>query len=153
MPDQLGPGAGIAVVGLINDEQLEEIGRHPIQPAGQGLDAGDLDRGRKVHRAVGGDDAMAQADRIKGPAGLIEQLHPVDKNANAVPIGSGLLGDVGEDDGFAAAGGQNKQDGAVASEKGEPDALNGLELVGTQGEGHGPAAMAIRKFRVCRKSI
>ena len=64
----------------------------------------------------------------------------MDENANAVPIGSGLLGDVGEDNGFAAAGGQDKQDGAVASEKGEPDALNGLELVGTQGEGHGATA-------------
>ena len=64
----------------------------------------------------------------------------MDKNANAVPVGSGLLGEVGEDDGLAAAGGQDKQDGAVASEKGEPDALNGLELVGTQGEGHGATA-------------
>ena len=77
----------------------------------------------------------------------------MDKNANAVSIGSGLLGDVGEDDGFAAAGGQDKEDGAVSGEEGEPDALNGLVLVGAQGEGHGPAAITIRKFRVCRKSI
>ena len=64
----------------------------------------------------------------------------MDKNANAVSIGSGLLGEGGEDDGFAAAGGQDKEDGAVASEEGEPDALNGLELVGTQGKGHGATA-------------
>ena len=63
---------------------------------------------------------------------MIKQLHPVDENANAVPVGCGLLGDVGEDDGFAAAGGQDKQDGAVPGEEGEPDALNGLELVRTQ---------------------
>jgi hypothetical protein len=64
----------------------------------------------------------------------------VDKNANAVPLGSGLLGDVGENDGFAAACWQHKEDGAVPGEEGEPDAVDGLLLVGPQGEGHGPIA-------------
>jgi hypothetical protein len=41
----------------------------------------------------------------------------------------------------------------VPGEEGEPDALNGLELVRTQSEGHRPAAITTRKFRVCRKSI
>jgi len=149
VPDQLGPGAGIAVVGLINDEQLEEIRRHQVLPAGQGLDAGDLDWGRQVHRAVGGDDAMAQADRIEGPAGLIEQLHPVHQHGDAVPLGSGLLGDVAENDGFAAACWQDKEDGAVPGEEGEPDAVDGLLLVGPQGEGQGADSRSMQ-FRVCR---
>ena len=149
--DELGPGAGIAVVGLINDEQLEESGWHQVQTAGQGLDAGDLDRGRKVHRAVGGDDAMAQANRIEGPAGLIEQLHPVHKHGDAVPLGGGLLGDVGENNGLAAACGQDKEDGAVPGEEGEADAVDGLVLVGPQGEGHGTEGrlMQCRVYRYC----
>ena len=48
-----------------------------------------------------------------------------------------LLGDVGEDDRLAAAGGQHKQHRAVAGLKGGAEALDGILLVGAQCWGHG----------------
>ena len=85
---------------------------------------------------------MAHPHRIKGPAGLIEQLHPVHQHRNPfAPLGC-LLGDVAEHDCLAAAGGQHEQHGPVSLLEGKTDPLHGLQLVGTQGDGHGtPTAL------------
>ena len=42
--------------------------------------------------------------------GLLEQLNPVHQHGDAVAAAGGLLGDVGEDHCFAAAGGQQGED-------------------------------------------
>ena len=127
-------------MGLIHHQQLEQIGRQLRQPPGQGLDAGHLHRCGQVHRAAGGDHPMAHAHRRQGPAGLIEQFGPVHQHGDAVTPGGRLLGDVAEHDCLAATGGQHKQHGAVAGHEGQPHPLDGLLLVGAQGERHAGTA-------------
>ena len=58
----LGPGAGDRMVGLVHDEQLEELGGDLVEAPHQGLDGGDLDAVRQVLAVAGGDDAMGHTD-------------------------------------------------------------------------------------------
>ena len=62
----LGPGAGDGMVGLVDDQQLEEVGRDGVQPAGEGLDGCHLHALAEVLAVAGGDDAVVAADGVKG---------------------------------------------------------------------------------------
>jgi hypothetical protein len=82
---------------LIDHQQLEQICRQLLQSPGEGLDAGHLHRRGQVHRTAGGDDAVPHAHRREGAAGLTQQLRPMHQHRDAAAAGSGLLGDVTED--------------------------------------------------------
>lgn len=81
---------------------------------------------------------MAHAKGVERAGGLLEKLDSVHQYGNAVAAAGGLLGDVGEDHGLAAAGGQNEQHGAVAAAEGIAEPFHGLLLVRTQCWSHGP---------------
>ena len=127
-------------MGLIHHQQLEQIGRQLRQAPGQGLDAGHLHRCGQVHRAAGSDHPMAHPHRRQGTAGLIEQFGSVHQHGDAVAAGGRLLGDVTEDHRLATTGGQYKDHGAMASHERLPHPLDGLLLVGAQGERHAGTA-------------
>jgi len=108
-----------------------------VQPAGQGGDGGHLHRRPQVHGAAGGDQAVLNAQCRQGAGGLLQQLDPVHQHRNPIAACCRLLGDVAEHHGLAAAGGQHEQHGSVPGHEGQPHPLDGVVLVGAQGEDHG----------------
>lgn len=138
MFQHLGPGAGDGMVGLINDQQLEEANRDLVEPPGQGLDGCDLNRVAEVLAVAGGDDAVIAADSVERTAGLIDQLLAVHQDADAGAAHGSALGDVGEDHGLAATGREDEQRTAAAGLIGATDLGDGLLLVGAESDLHRP---------------
>ena len=105
-----------------------------MEPPGQGLHAGHLNALAQVLAVAGCDDAVIAANGVEGAAGLIDQLLAVHEDADPVAADGGLLGDVDEGVGLAAAGGQHEQDAAEASHVGAADLGDGGGLEGTKGD-------------------
>ena len=101
-----------------------------MQPASQGLDAGDLHSSGQVHAPACGDQAMSDAELVKGAAGLIEQFSAMHQHGNALLARLCLLRDVGENHRFAAPGWQHEDHGAMAAAEGLPDLCDGVGLIG-----------------------
>jgi hypothetical protein len=79
---------------------------------------------------------MPHTQGRQADAGLAEQFLAMHQDADPVAAAGGLFGDVAEDHGFAAAGGEDKQHGAVAGLVRLTDFGDGLVLVGAEVHAH-----------------
>ena len=103
---------------LVNHQEIEPVGRELIQPPNQRLDAGDVGQAGKVDPLLGGDGRGVDAFHRQPGAGLIQQLAPMDQDADAAGAGHHAGADVAEDRGLPPAGRQLIQHGAMAGAEG-----------------------------------
>ena len=101
------------VVRLVHHQQIVVVRRERRQPlfAGERLHAAHGDRVERVRGVLSGlfHRAAQPARAVELVRGLLNQLVAVRENQR-LPPGRGLVGgEVGEDDGFAGAGGQHQQ--------------------------------------------
>jgi len=78
------------------------------------------------------DTPVRHAQLPQRSADLVDDLLAVRQDDHAVALRRGAQGDVGEDHRFAAAGGQHEQDSQVTQSECQANAIDAIELVGSQ---------------------
>lgn len=134
MCEQLAPGLGAHVVGLVDDHEIEA--RQPIDTPDCRVHRQDKHRRIVVAVEAGGDDAMPHTSLREFLGSLPDQLAAMRQHGASAAFACGTVENVPENDGLAGAGRQTEQHGAMAGGVARPQPFDVAGLVGAQDEWH-----------------